>query len=328
MLKITFKDVGQGDSIILEWNDDFGKPKVGIIDSNLYNNKNPVLDFLKIEDYTEIEFIVLSHPHSDHFSGLPEILEFCEDKKVKIHNFIHTCITHKSFIKSCTISTSHQIQLINIFKFIEDYKKKNPIRVGTVEAGVFENIFILNSKYQIQFLSPFHEDYVKLIKGRVAKAGEEKEGNNPNINGLSTQMKITNQDNNEFILLTADSPKSTFLRTYRKFPEIFKSKMNLGQSAHHGAKGNHQKSFWNSINKNDNCPVVFSVGDNTYGHPNQDVIDYFLQKKFKPYFTNIPQSQTKISSKNSSILDLVSGISKTQSKGCISMGDQVFTPFI
>ncbi len=121
MLKVIFKDVGQGDSIIIEWQNDDEEDKIGIIDSNQHNG-NPVLDYIKQRKTKEIEFIVLSHPHSDHFSGLLEILEYCKENLIEINNFIHTCKTHKSFIKSCTITSYHRLQLINIFKFIDDYK--------------------------------------------------------------------------------------------------------------------------------------------------------------------------------------------------------------
>ena len=41
-MKITFKDVGQGDSIIIEWLDD-DKRRVGIIDCKKKGRFNPVI---------------------------------------------------------------------------------------------------------------------------------------------------------------------------------------------------------------------------------------------------------------------------------------------
>lgn len=70
-MRITFKDVGQGDSIILEWDKD-GKKKIGIIDCNKYFGANPVLSYIKNPEnkVEEIEFLILSHPHHDHFLDL------------------------------------------------------------------------------------------------------------------------------------------------------------------------------------------------------------------------------------------------------------------
>ena len=67
MLKITFLEVGQGDSIIVEWKKN-KKLKIAIIDCNSKpGNENPTIDFIKNTNYKEIEFVILSHPHTDHF---------------------------------------------------------------------------------------------------------------------------------------------------------------------------------------------------------------------------------------------------------------------
>ena len=41
-MKITFKDVGQGDSILLEWIDDEGVNKLGIIDCSKKGKEIPM----------------------------------------------------------------------------------------------------------------------------------------------------------------------------------------------------------------------------------------------------------------------------------------------
>ena len=81
MINVNFKNVGQGDSIIIEWKRD-SLSKIGIIDCNLMGNKNPTLEHIISSNYSEIDFIILSHPHYDHFSGLVQILEYCELNKI------------------------------------------------------------------------------------------------------------------------------------------------------------------------------------------------------------------------------------------------------
>ena len=82
---VNFKNVGQGDSIIIEWDD-----KIGIIDCNIYKDSNPVLEYISQKDIEEIEFIILSHFHFDHFSGFPKLFDYCRDNKIKIKYFFHT----------------------------------------------------------------------------------------------------------------------------------------------------------------------------------------------------------------------------------------------
>ena len=97
-LKVTFKDVGQGDSIIIEWRKN-SKSYVGIIDCNLKtNNRNPILEHIKILSTKEISFIILSHPHYDHFSGFEDLFNYCEKNKIIIKNFIHTAHANIIFI--------------------------------------------------------------------------------------------------------------------------------------------------------------------------------------------------------------------------------------
>ena len=55
-MKITYKDVGQGDSIILEWEKNEEK-KIGIIDCNRKGKRNPVLEHIVSGEYREIEFL-------------------------------------------------------------------------------------------------------------------------------------------------------------------------------------------------------------------------------------------------------------------------------
>ena len=55
MIKLTFKNVDQGDSILLEWQHD-GLNKIAIIDCNEAFRTNPVLDHVVKNNYKKLEF--------------------------------------------------------------------------------------------------------------------------------------------------------------------------------------------------------------------------------------------------------------------------------
>ena len=75
MLTITFKNVGHGDTIILEWENDEGQNEIGIIDCHLRNGKsNLAVEHIKNQGYRSINFMILTHPHTAHFSGFPSLL--------------------------------------------------------------------------------------------------------------------------------------------------------------------------------------------------------------------------------------------------------------
>ena len=116
-MKITFKDVGHGDTIVCQWTSD-GKNKIGIIDCNKKRRRNPLIDFLKVTNIESIEFVIISHPHRDHFSGIEDLLAYCRDKNLNIKYFAHTATLHpaevffdnlddKSVLKELSICQRH-----------------------------------------------------------------------------------------------------------------------------------------------------------------------------------------------------------------------------
>jgi beta-lactamase superfamily II metal-dependent hydrolase len=85
LLRVILIDVGWGDSILIESEDDQGVVHRGLIDSNDTTYQKSSYLFLKrhfekaginVEDDKPIfEFVMLSHPHSDHAQGLKAIMK-------------------------------------------------------------------------------------------------------------------------------------------------------------------------------------------------------------------------------------------------------------
>jgi beta-lactamase superfamily II metal-dependent hydrolase len=83
-LSVTMMDVGWGDSILLEANDQNGEPHYALVDSNDHQSDLSAAVFLKkfferkgwvIADHKPVfEFIMLSHAHADHGQGLKNIM--------------------------------------------------------------------------------------------------------------------------------------------------------------------------------------------------------------------------------------------------------------
>lgn len=85
-LKVTLIDVGWGDSILLEASDDSDRPRFAIIDSNDNKDKEywPTWNFLRKHFGSResefsvskpfFDFVMLTHDHSDHGSGLKRIM--------------------------------------------------------------------------------------------------------------------------------------------------------------------------------------------------------------------------------------------------------------
>jgi competence protein ComEC len=63
-LTIHFLDVGQGDSILLEHGGD-----TMLIDSGEIGKGDDVAAYVKSEGITSLDYVVATHPHSDHIGG-------------------------------------------------------------------------------------------------------------------------------------------------------------------------------------------------------------------------------------------------------------------
>ena len=68
-LTVHFIDVEQGDSILLEHGDD-----TMLIDSGEIDKGDDVASYLKSEGIKSLDYVVATHPHSDHIGGMPVIL--------------------------------------------------------------------------------------------------------------------------------------------------------------------------------------------------------------------------------------------------------------
>lgn len=69
-LRVYFLNVGQGDSIYLE----LPGGKNALIDGGPSRSASgPLAKFLAAKNVTKIDHVVLSHPHSDHYNGLPYV---------------------------------------------------------------------------------------------------------------------------------------------------------------------------------------------------------------------------------------------------------------
>jgi beta-lactamase superfamily II metal-dependent hydrolase len=86
-LKITLLDVGWGDSIFLQWKNDQGEHRFGLIDSNDTKYLQPSRIFLRRYfrrhlhyvspgfEKPYFDFVLLSHDHADHRAGLENIMK-------------------------------------------------------------------------------------------------------------------------------------------------------------------------------------------------------------------------------------------------------------
>lgn len=317
-MKITFKDVGQGDSIIIEWNDN-GVNRIGIIDCNKKGGRNPIVEHLTQSNYAEIEFIVLSHPHSDHYSGFLDLFSFLEGNGIIIKNFGHSFSSISiEYWKWFEVTSSESKALSEIIH------KANSLR----ESGILKKFFLVTENVklpvngiEITTLAPSHTEFEVYQKEVKFDSIENKKSASKAANFLSSLFYVKKDES--LVLLTSDVEKITFERLNNE-GVLNTHLFSLCQAPHHGSFNNYYDQFWNNLKTIDGKNVVFSSGLNEkYKHPHLATVKSFASQGYKINPTNlvygIQEFLDEIDTKTL-ILDTISEIDEESIVG----GDKIF----
>jgi competence protein ComEC len=276
-LKIHYNDVGQGDSIILEW-EHLGTTHLGVIDSNVYRGTNPALEFLKVRDNYHLEFIVLTHFHDDHFSGMADIMKFCMEKKVQVKYFYHTLAPFILDIYN-KIFTKMKLQA-QVKTFFDAYETFSGFVVDVVPVNSHTAPIMLSDTIRLSFLAPLGKVYDRFTK-QLSRKVNKVVSTAADINKLATIIHIEKGD--ESVLLTSDAVKNAFKSIRNKIS----SKAVLVQAPHHGSTYNIDEKFWLALKKDADSAAIFSVGDEPRDKlPNFEAVKFFSAAGYRIHATN------------------------------------------
>ena len=325
-MRIHFKNVDQGDSIVLKWMDG-GKAKYAIIDCNLNSaNQNPVLNFIKSERVEHIEFCILSHPHEDHFSGFNELLDYCEKQKVSIGAFYHTARSIPEYLQSAVRSHQAKSELGKLFHKIVSFMGRNIIWDGGSIDHLTKEIDLTN-EIKVKFLAPTEKEYSVYNSRKFKTLSPTFSKNASNTNILSTIIKIYSGEK-WMVLLTSDAERQTFKRVMEKHIHLHSTKTSLVQVPHHGSFDNFNRTFWKQILHDVSSPAVISVGDNSYGHPDEKVISDIKELEFGVFSTNkigpLNDALSFPAALADSALDMISTVRKRPRFDPALEGDKIF----
>lgn len=92
-LTVHFLDVGQGDSIFLEYNG-----KAMLVDAGEQNQASGVSAYLHEQNISGIDYVIATHPHSDHIGGMGEILNDFQVGLFIDSGFPHTTKTYENML--------------------------------------------------------------------------------------------------------------------------------------------------------------------------------------------------------------------------------------
>ena len=132
-MKTHFLDCGQADSIFIELPD----RKCMLIDAAEAGFGKTLESFIYSKGYSHIDYIVATHPHSDHIGGMEHILKSFSVGKFYMPEIIHTTKT---------------------FERMLDALKEN----GCECIYIGQGSVIEDSIYDINVLAPLRQDYLRM----------------------------------------------------------------------------------------------------------------------------------------------------------------------
>lgn len=104
---VHYIDVGQGDSTLIE-----AKDINVLIDAGERNSG--VLEYLKEQGITKIDYVIATHPHSDHIGGMVDIINNFEIKNFLMPKAVHTTKTFENMIEALENSVDTIVTIPNI----------------------------------------------------------------------------------------------------------------------------------------------------------------------------------------------------------------------
>ena len=296
-LRIIIFDVQHGDSILLHYFKD-NSSYIGIIDSNFsYSNTPkfiPAQKYLKKHQIKQLEFACLTHPHSDHFLGLYEIVS--EFKPKKFINFPASSTNLpdlykkliKSYSKSLKVSHDRLFQektesIFKLFKFLKDNYKPNENWLEY--SGPENNIRGLfpDNDIEIKVLLPFPKfkgPFFQALNGETFEAEAEDPANSVSI---ALQIKYKGV----IAVLGGDAPKENWYLHKKLMGNSLG--VNIYKVSHHGSKNNTDVKvidylFLGDKRLNEKFALISANGKS---HPHKETLEIIKNKDISPYCTNI-----------------------------------------
>lgn len=93
-LKVHFLNVGQGDSILIQFPDG----QVMLVDAGTNESGSSVISYLKSQGVNKINYLVATHPHSDHIGGMASVVQGFDIGKVYMPRVNHTTKTYENLL--------------------------------------------------------------------------------------------------------------------------------------------------------------------------------------------------------------------------------------
>ncbi len=227
-VEIVFLDIGQGDATFIEFPNGEQMLVDCSEDARILESLGRVMNFRD----RVIDYLLVTHPHLDHFGGCIDVL-----KRYTIRNVIWNGYEHEGG------------QAFSVF--LDTLKKEN----AQILAIEFEQKLSISST-TFHFLYPDE----KMINHDLMKTGKQ------NLNNTSVVFSL--QFGKQKILFTGDAEEELEVYLVKKYGAVLDS--DILKAGHHGSHTSSQSEFLEQVTPQ--ITTISSGKQNEYGHPSPRVL--------------------------------------------------------
>lgn len=239
-LEIHFIDVGQGDCSLIKW-----EGAAMLIDCGEREQAETVLKYLKKQGVKKLDYIIATHPHSDHIGGMGDIISEIEVGKVIAprvsEDMTPTTKTYERFLQALKDKSLK----------LTAAKPDTTYTLSGTAASAAEKV---PPKFEV--LAPV-QDY-------------------DDLNNYSVVIRLTYGTTS--YLFTGDAEKEAELDILENGGDVDADVLKMG---HHGSSTSSSEEFYEAVSP-EIC-VIQCGSDNSYGHPHKEVMDEIDSSGAKVY---------------------------------------------
>lgn len=267
-VRVTFLDVGQGDSILIRTADkniliDAGDDKADAANAS-------IIPYFKKEGIKKIDIAVISHPHRDHFGGFLQLIQ-----AIPIEQFVYSS---DSMGGADPEESSTDAQL---YMKLHDAIVAKGIPYNKAKMGEKLN---WGSGLNVEVL---HADDKSALKRAIDITPDVEEFDRAG----SDTVKISANEQSLIIKLTAGKVSYLFTGDAERGAEntaisVFRDKLQCTvlKSGHHGSKTSSSNPLMDLARPE--YGVISVAAKNSFGHPNKETLEKYAFYKMKVFRTD------------------------------------------
>lgn len=292
MLSIHVCNVGHGDSIVVEFDDGANK-SFGVVDCNSKSGtESKALSLLKRLGAESLSFVVLTHPHKDHYSGLAEIMDEYRGRIGKVFSFspardqkrIAALIAkYATVVRNKNAGKNVRAQSIGLIKFLEhaklcDWEDPSGL-IGILDVSGFHGV---NFEHVLPPAKVKGSMFNDLDSGVF-------EVESPTHNELTLAIRVIYGDVS--VLLGGDGVRTHWLSQSTAAARSGKSiGAQIVKLPHHGSGTDCADDVLEKLFDSGDGEKIALISANGNSHPSKDVLDSLKKRNIKPYCTNLSRA--------------------------------------